>query len=42
MRSNVTKKNRQIITDITNITYIPVHSDINIIINHKLSRNCGL
>ena len=31
MRSKVTKENRPVITDITNITYIPVHSDINII-----------
>ena len=31
MRSKVTKGNRPVITDITNITYIPVHSDINIV-----------
>ena len=31
MRSKVTKGNRAVITDITNITYIPVHSDINIV-----------
>ena len=31
MRSKVTKGNRPVITDITNITYIPVDSDINIV-----------
>ena len=31
MRSKVTKENRPVITNITNITYIPVHSDINIV-----------
>ena len=31
MRSKVTKGNRLVITNITNITYIPVHSDINIV-----------
>ena len=31
MRSKVTKGNRPVIIDITNITYIPVHSDINIV-----------
>ena len=32
MRSKVTKENRLVITDITNMTYIPVHSDINVVI----------
>ena len=31
MRSKVTEGNRPVITDITNITYIPGHSDINIV-----------
>ena len=31
MRSKVTKGNRPVIIDITNITYIPVHNDINIV-----------
>ena len=31
MKTKVTKENRPVITDITNITYIPVHNDINIV-----------